>query len=61
LTGWLLTMLPVAMLLILSILTPGYSNVLFHDPRGQKVVYIGIGLLITGGVVIRQIIKGIEV
>jgi tight adherence protein B len=60
-TGWILTLLPVAMLFLLNMVSPGYSNILFHDPRGQRLMYIGLGLLITGGVIIRQIIKGIEV
>jgi tight adherence protein B len=61
LTGWILCLLPFVMLILLNIVTPGYSDVLFHDPLGQKMLYIGFGLLLTGGFFIRQIVNGIEV
>jgi tight adherence protein B len=60
-TGWILCALPIVMLLVINFINPGYSNVLFDTPMGHMLSYIGIGLLVTGGVVIRQIINGIEV
>jgi tight adherence protein B len=59
-TGWILCALPIVMLGVINIVNPGYSNVLFTNPLGKKILYIGIGLLITGGFIIRQIINGIE-
>jgi Flp pilus assembly protein TadB len=35
--------------------------VLFTDPLGKKMLYAGIGMLILGGLIIRQIVGGIEV
>jgi tight adherence protein B len=61
LTGWILSALPVVMLVLLNLLNPGYSNILLHDPLGRKMIYISIGLLATGTLVIRQIVNGIEV
>jgi tight adherence protein B len=60
-TGWILCMLPVVMLVLLNLINPGYSDVLFHDPTGQKLLMVGIVLLCLGGFTIRQIINGIEV
>jgi tight adherence protein B len=60
-TGWILCSLPIVMLVVINFINPGYSNVLFDTPMGHMLSYIGIGLLVTGGVVIRQIINGIEV
>ena len=60
-TGWILCALPIVMLGLINIVNPGYSKVLFTDPLGQKMLYVGIGLLCLGGFIIRQIVNGIEV
>ena len=60
-TGWILCLLPVVMLVLINIIDPGYSDVLFHDPTGQKLLMAGVVLLSLGGMTIRQIINGIEV
>jgi tight adherence protein B len=57
LTGWILGLLPVIMLLLLNIVSPGYSSVLFHDPTGQKLLYTGGALIVLGGLVIRKIVN----
>jgi len=46
---------------VINFLNPGYSKVLIDTPTGHMISYIGIGLLITGGLIIRHIINGIEV
>jgi len=60
-TGWILCALPIVMLGMINIVNPGYSNVLFTDPIGKKMLYAGVGLLVLGGVIIRKIVNGIEV
>jgi tight adherence protein B len=60
-TGWILCTLPVVMLLVINMVNPGYSKVLLDTPTGHKLIYLGLGLLTTGAVIIRQIINGIEV
>jgi tight adherence protein B len=60
-TGWILCALPVVMLVLINIVNPGYSNVLFTDPLGKKMLYAGVGMLILGGIIIRKIVNGIEV
>ena len=60
-TGWVLCLLPIIMLLLINMVNPGYSTPLFKEPTGQKILYAGIALLITGGLIIRQIIRGIEI
>jgi tight adherence protein B len=57
LTGWILGLLPVIMLVLLNIVSPGYSSVLFHDPTGQKLLYTGGALIFLGGLVIRKIVN----
>jgi tight adherence protein B len=61
LTGWILSALPVVMMVLLNLLNPGYSGILFHDPFGRKLIYFSLGMLATGALVIRSIVNGIEV
>jgi tight adherence protein B len=56
LTGWILGLLPVIMLALINIVSPGYSSLLFHDPTGQKLLYAGGALIIIGGLVIRKVV-----
>jgi tight adherence protein B len=49
------------MLILINFINPGYSDVLMNTQIGHLLIYIGLGLLITGAVVIRTIINGIEV
>jgi tight adherence protein B len=60
-TGYILCALPIVLLVIINMLNPGYSNVLFDDPLGREMLYAGVGLLLLGGFLIRQIINGIEI
>jgi tight adherence protein B len=60
-TGWILCTLPLLMLFVINIINPGYSKVLIDTPLGHKLIYVGLFLLTTGGLVIRQIVNGIEV
>jgi tight adherence protein B len=60
-TGYILCSLPIVMLVVINFINPGYSNVLTDTPTGHMISYIGISLLILGGLIIRQIINGIEV
>ena len=57
LTGWILGGLPVALLVILNIMTPGYSKVLFNDPIGQDLLYAGGVMIVVGGLIIRKIVN----
>jgi tight adherence protein B len=61
LTGWILTALPVVMMVLLNLVNPGYSSILFHDQLGRKLIYISLGMLAVGGFAIRKIVNGIEV
>jgi tight adherence protein B len=56
LTGWILGLMPVIMLCLINIASPGYSTVLFHDPTGQKLLYAGGVLIVIGGLIIRKIV-----
>jgi len=60
-TGYILCSLPVVMLIGINLVNPGYSTILLNTEFGHMLLYIGMGLLAIGGLVIRSIINGIEV
>ncbi len=60
-TGYILCALPIVMLIVINMINPGYSKVLTETPVGKMLCYLGIFLLAAGGLIIRQIINGIEV
>jgi tight adherence protein B len=55
-TGWILSALPVVMLVVINIVTPGYTHVLFSDPLGQKLLIGGGILILIGGFIISKIV-----
>ncbi len=61
LTGWILSALPVVMLVLINLVNPGYSDILLHDPTGRKLIYVSLGMLTIGAMIIRHIVNGIEV
>ncbi len=56
LTGWILASLPFIMFVLLNIVNPAYMKILLTDPAGRTLIYVGIGLMIVGGYVIRRVI-----
>ncbi|MES2391907.1 MAG: type II secretion system F family protein [Acidobacteriota bacterium] len=56
LTGWILSLMPVAMLGLINIMTPGYSHILFYDPTGQKLLGIGVVMISIGAYIISRIV-----
>jgi tight adherence protein B len=56
LTGWILSCLPGAMLMLINVITPGYSHILFYDPLGQKLLYAGATCIGIGALIIRKIV-----
>jgi len=56
LTGWILGLMPLIMLALINLANPGYSNILFQDPVGQKLLYAGGTLIVLGALVIRKIV-----
>jgi len=56
LTGWILGAMPIVMLALINLISPGYSSILFHDPIGQDLLYAGGALIFVGGVIIRRIV-----
>ena len=57
LSGILLTVAPLAIALLLNIVNPGYMTLLFQRPLGHKLMAIGLGLNLTGLMIIRSIVR----
>jgi len=57
LTGAILCLLPVVMYGLINLANPGYTKVLTEDPVGRKMIYIGIGMITIGGLLIRKIVR----
>jgi tight adherence protein B len=56
LTGWILSLMPVILLALISLVTPGYSRILFNDPIGQKLLYVSAVCIAIGALIIRKIV-----
>jgi tight adherence protein B len=56
LTGWILSLLPIFLGLLISLINPTYAKPLFTDPIGVKLLYAGACMLIIGGLIIRKIV-----
>jgi tight adherence protein B len=56
-TGWILSLLPVAMFFLLSLANRSYCRVLVEDPTGRKLVFAGLALMALGGLAIRKIVN----
>jgi tight adherence protein B len=55
-TGWILGASPFFMFLIINLVNHNYEKTLFSDPFGLKLVYIGLGMMVVGILIIRKII-----
>jgi tight adherence protein B len=56
-TGWILTLLPVALGIALYIANPEMMSVLWKTPIGVKLLWTAGGMLVLGGLIIRHIVN----
>jgi tight adherence protein B len=57
LTGWILTMLPVVLAGLLYFINPDMMSVLWTKPMGIKLIWIAVGMIFVGGLIIRKIVS----
>jgi tight adherence protein B len=57
LAGFVLSGLPVGLLLIISLVNPHYTHPLFHTTIGLVAMGIGVALCVSGSVIIRKIVN----
>jgi tight adherence protein B len=56
LTGWILSALPVVLLILVNIANPGYSKLLFSDPLGRMMLAGAVLSIAAGMFTIRKIV-----
>ena len=57
LTGWILTLLPVVLGLLLYMVNPDLMSNLWKKELGIKLLYAAGGMIIIGGLIIRKIVN----
>src|SRR5579863_7994305 len=55
--GLVVGCLPIAVLLLFSLIQPGYTDQLFHDPTGQKILKFAVGSDILAILTIRRLLR----
>jgi tight adherence protein B len=53
---WILTSLPVFLLVVITLLNPDYIQPLYHNPGGRVVLFVAALMVVAGSLVIRKII-----
>jgi len=56
-SAWLLCALPVFLALYISVMNPGYMDVLWRDPRGHKLIALAATMQILGMLMVQRIMK----
>jgi tight adherence protein B len=56
-SAWLLCALPIFLALYISVMNPGYMDVLWRDPRGHKLIALAATMQILGMLMVQRIMK----
>jgi tight adherence protein B len=54
---WIVSALPVALLLVISVLNPSYMTPMYHRTPGQVLLFLAALMVISGSLVIRKIVN----
>lgn len=57
LTGWILTIMPLALGLLINVINPGFEKPLFNEHIGHVMLYAGACMLVLGSFIISRIVK----
>lgn len=57
LSGWIVTLLPVALILLIYVPNPDYGQVMMSEPLGRIMMEIGIAMLILGAMLIKKVVN----
>ena len=56
LSGWILSLLPIVLGVIINFVNHGFEKPLFEEPMGRMMLYAGGGMLVIGSLIIRKIV-----
>jgi tight adherence protein B len=57
LSRWIVSALPVGLLLLISVINPSYMKPLFHHTSGKIILTIGAVMIVAGSLVIKRIVE----
>jgi tight adherence protein B len=57
LTGIVLALMPVGLGFLMYLMRPEVMSLLWTRPQGRKMLYVGLGLMAIGGLIIRKIVR----
>src|ERR671927_241326 len=57
LSAWLLCGLPIGVAIAVTAMNPEYMSILWKDTRGHKLIYLAIGLQLSGMMIVRKILR----
>jgi tight adherence protein B len=57
LTGIVLALMPVGLGFLMYVMRPEVMSLLWTRPQGRKMLYVGLGLMTIGGLIIRKIVR----
>lgn len=57
LSAWVLCAVPIFIASVVTIMNPEYMSIMWKDPRGHKLVAVGVILQLTGMLIVRKILK----
>jgi len=56
-SAWLLTLLPLIMMALLSVVSHAYISVLWTDPTGKIMLYVMLSMMLIGNLVMRRMVQ----
>lgn len=56
-SAWLLCALPIFLALYVSVMNPGYMDVMWQDPRGHKLIFLAVTMQLLGMLLVRKIMR----
>jgi tight adherence protein B len=56
-TGWVLTVLPIALGTLLYFVNPEMMSILWKNPTGIKMLWTAAGMMVVGGFIIHNIVN----
>jgi tight adherence protein B len=57
LSGWILCAMPFLLFLLIAMVNPDYEKLLVNDPFGQRLIHLGLVMMVAGILIIRRIIN----
>ena len=56
-TGWVLSMMPPALFLVMMVVAPEHMNAFVNDPIGIRMILFALALQVLGTLAIRRIVN----